>query len=102
MLAGVREAHRYPPQQQPHLLFIHMSDPDDQGHHCGWMSAPYMQTMARMPDAVSVILDVLTRMGRLDDSLVIVTADHGGVGRTHGGNRPGEVTVLCAVFRTAT
>ena len=98
MSAVAREAARYLAQQQPHLLFIHMSDPDDQGHHYGWMSKPYMATMARIPEAVSIILDVLTRMGRLDDSLVIVTADHGGVGRTHGGDRPEEVTIPWLAF----
>ncbi|HXF81528.1 MAG TPA: alkaline phosphatase family protein [bacterium] len=98
MVAAAREAARYLAQAQPQLLFIHLSDPDDAGHRYGWGSAPYRQTAARVPEAVQVILDVLARMGRLEDSLVIVTADHGGRGRLHGGSTPAETTIPWLAF----
>jgi hypothetical protein len=98
MVAVVREAARHLARAQPQLLFIHLSDPDDAGHRYGWGSAPYRQTAAGVPEAVEVILDVLARMGRLEDSLVIVTADHGGRGRRHGGNTPAETTIPWLAF----
>ncbi|MGH2398898.1 MAG: alkaline phosphatase family protein [bacterium] len=93
-----RQAARYLAVHQPRLLFIHVADPDDQGHRHGWMSPPYLTTVRRIPETVGVILDVLRRMGRLDDSLVIVTADHGGHGRTHGSDRPDDMTIPWVAF----
>jgi len=93
-----REAARYLAVNQPHLLFIHVADPDDQGHRYGWMSPPYLAAVRRIPETVGVILDVLRRMGRLDDSLVIVTADHGGHGRVHGSDRPEDVIIPWLAF----
>lgn len=93
-----REAARYLAMNQPHLLFIHVADPDDQGHSYGWMSPPYMAAVRRIPETVGVILDVLRRMGRLDDSLVIVTSDHGGHGRVHGSARSEDMIIPWLAF----
>lgn len=98
MMDVAREGARYLATVQPQLLFLHMADPDDVGHKYGWGSGPYAQTVARVPEAVGVIIDVLTRMGRLDESLVIVTSDHGGRGRSHGGSRPEETTIPWLAF----
>jgi len=98
MREAVQQATRYLVQHEPRLLFIHVADPDAQGHSSGWMSEPYMTAIRQVPEVVSAILDVLTRMGRADDSLVIVTADHGGRGRRHGGNTPEAVTIPWLAF----
>lgn len=98
MVDVAREAGRYLAQQQPHLLFVHVADPDAQGHAYGWMSERYLRALRTMPEAIGVILDVLTRMGRLEDSLVIVTADHGGHGRTHGTDAAEDVTIPWLAF----
>lgn len=98
MVQVAREAARYLAQRQPHLLFVHVADPDDQGHRYGWMSVPYMQAVRRVAETVEVILDVLTRMSALDTSLVIVTSDHGGRGRTHGTDAPEDVIIPWLAF----
>lgn len=97
-LAVAREAARYLARMQPHLLFIHVADPDDAGHAAGWMSGPYIAAVRRIPETVGVILDVLRRMYALDDSLVIVTADHGGHGRAHGSDDPQDMTIPWLAF----
>lgn len=93
-----REAARYLATNQPQLLFIHVADPDDQGHQYRWMSQPYMDAVRKIPETVGVILDVLKRMDRLDDSLVIVTSDHGGHGRVHGSDRPEDMIIPWLAF----
>ncbi|MGH2397381.1 MAG: alkaline phosphatase family protein [bacterium] len=93
-----REAVRYLAQAQPHLLFIHVADPDDAGHSSGWMSAPYIDMVRQVPATIEIVLDVLTRMSAMDQSLLIITADHGGHGRTHGSADPRDMTIPWLAF----
>lgn len=97
-LAAVREAIRYLVREQPNLLFIHLADLDDAGHSSGWMSPTYMTAARRVPEAVAAVIDVLARMMVLDRSLVLVTADHGGHGRTHGTADPQDMTIPWLAF----
>jgi phosphopentomutase len=61
------------------LLFVHFPDVDLTGHCEGWMSAAYLETLARLDDALGRLLAALP-----PETTVILTADHGGKGRTHG------------------
>jgi arylsulfatase A-like enzyme len=89
--AVARRAAAYLEQVRPHLLFVHVADPDDAGHRVGWMSEPYRQAVARLPGTVRALRDVLDRLGA--PYLLILTADHGGHGRTHGSADPQDVTI---------
>lgn len=93
-----RQAMRHLAQAQPEILFIHVADLDDAGHSQGWMSTPYMAAARRVSATIEIILDVLTRMNRLDHSLLIVSADHGGRGRTHGTANPLDTTIPWLAF----
>jgi predicted AlkP superfamily pyrophosphatase or phosphodiesterase len=70
------------------LLFVHFPDVDIAGHCEGWMSAAYLETLARLDDAVGRLLAALP-----PETTVILTADHGGKGRTHGRDIPEDTTV---------
>lgn len=96
--AAVREGMRYLSSVQPNLLFIHVADPDDVGHRSGWMSESYLEVVQKAPATIRIVLDTLERMGALERSLVIVTADHGGHGRAHGSDRPEDVTIPWLAF----
>ncbi|MDQ7843671.1 MAG: alkaline phosphatase family protein [Armatimonadota bacterium] len=102
MPLAAEEAMRYLTRYRPDLLFLHVSDPDARGHASGWMSEPYLAAMRKVPDAVSAILEALAGMGRLGESLLIVTADHGGTGRRHGGAAPEETTIPWLAFGAVT
>ena len=96
--AAVRQAMQYLAATQPHLLFIHVADPDDVGHRDGWMSERYLEVVRKIPATIGLVLEALTRMSALDRSLLIVTADHGGHGRSHGSNRWEDVTIPWLAF----
>ncbi len=100
--AAVGRAMEYLAAARPHLLFIHAADPDDAGHRDGWMSPRYRETVARVPSTIGAVLDGLARMAPQEGSLVIVTADHGGHGRTHGSDRPEDVTIPWLAFGAVT
>lgn len=78
--------------RRPDLLFVHISDPDINGHMFGWMSGPYRWGVRRADAAVGKILAAVERSYG-DDVVVIVTADHGGHGRNHGTDSKEDVTI---------
>lgn len=67
--------------------FVHYSDVDAAGHRHGWMSPEYLRAVRRADGCVRDLLETLTARGDLDRTLVVVTADHGGHGRSHGSAR---------------
>ncbi|MGC4120972.1 MAG: alkaline phosphatase family protein [Myxococcales bacterium] len=74
-------------QHQPDVLMVHLPNVDQVGHGRGWDSLEQRAAVARADRAVGEILGALRRGGQLSRTLVIVTADHGGVGMTH---EPGD------------
>ncbi|HEX2191391.1 MAG TPA: alkaline phosphatase family protein [Longimicrobiaceae bacterium] len=88
----VEDVERYLKYRGPELLFVHISDPDIAGHTIGWMSAPYRAAVRRADAAVGRIRRAArARYG--DDFVLIVTADHGGHGRTHGTDDAADKTI---------
>lgn len=76
---------------QTDLSFVHICDPDKAGHADGWMSSSYLYAVRRADAYVGRMLDTLESAGLRDETLVIVTSDHGGFEHNHSANRP-EVT----------
>ncbi|HEV2129575.1 MAG TPA: ectonucleotide pyrophosphatase/phosphodiesterase [Longimicrobiaceae bacterium] len=79
----VEAAVRYLQFERPNLLFVHLPDPDLAGHLFGWMRFPYRWNVRRADQAVRALWEASQRAFG-EDFVLIVTADHGGHGRTHG------------------
>jgi len=75
------------------LMFIHLPLVDMLGHEYGWMSPNYLIGAFRADEAIGMILTVLDEAGLREGTLIIVTADHGGEGTSHGGRSPAETTI---------
>jgi hypothetical protein len=80
------------------VLFVHFWLPDYEGHLNGWMSAPYLKVIGRDDTALGTLLDGLQAKGLLEGTLVILTADHGGHGFTHGTTSPEDMTIPWIVY----
>jgi arylsulfatase A-like enzyme len=80
-------------QDAPDLLFVHLPDVDLMGHWHGWLSSPQLDAVGRADEAAGILLHTLEEMGRLDRTLILVTADHGGSGTRHGGSDSESVTI---------
>jgi predicted AlkP superfamily pyrophosphatase or phosphodiesterase len=87
------QAADYIRQAFPQVLFVHLPDVDVTGHVHGWLSSPQLDFVTLADEAVGTLLDTLEALKRLDSTLIIVTADHGGIGTTHGGNDPESMTI---------
>lgn len=71
-------------QQKSGLLFMHFADPDSAGHRNGWMSNQYVEAVHDADLCLEDVMQTIERSGRMDRTLLVVTSDHGGHGRSHG------------------
>jgi len=89
------------PQKRPHLLFLHLTETDHAGHKFGWgndaegipPSPEYLQALQNIDRRIGKLVAHLERLGLWSRTLLIITADHGGIDKTHGGKTPDEVTI---------
>jgi hypothetical protein len=79
------EAAQYLTTEKPALAFVHFSDPDEAGHAKGWMSHAQEKAIADSDRCLGILYEALEGAGLLDDTLIIVSADHGGHNRVHSG-----------------
>jgi arylsulfatase A-like enzyme len=75
------------------LMFVHFPTPDWMGHEYGWLSPEQLSVLFRADEALQTILDALQSAGMREDTLIVVTADHGGHGTTHGTRRLEDMTI---------
>ena len=77
----------------PAFTFVYLGDLDGLGHRHGWMSAEYLRGIADVDAAIAVILTALDRAGVRDQTVVIVTSDHGGHDKGHSQGTPEDLTI---------
>jgi len=82
----VKEAAKYFVEQKPEVEFVHFSDPDERGHAVGWMSDPQMDAIRHTDRCLGTLVDAVTAAGLDNETLFILSADHGGHGRNHSGS----------------
>lgn len=89
---------RYVSGKKPVFAFIHMDHVDHAGHEYGHGSAQYYEAVANADSLIGEILAGIEKAGIMKSTLVIVTADHGGKGRGHGGATPEEAQITMIFY----
>jgi hypothetical protein len=84
---------RYIKEKKPALGFVHFDHVDHAGHHGGHGSPEYYQSVTKTDSLVGQILKGIKDAGIEDNTLVIIWADHGGIGYGHGGATPQEAEI---------
>lgn len=79
--------------QQPACAFVYFGSPDLAGHHAGWMSEYYLQTVTLIDGIVGRLLDRVANAGLLAETACLLLADHGGQGKVHGSALAEDMTV---------
>lgn len=77
----------------PHLMFVHFPDVDRVGHGYGWMSPNQFLAITFVDNLIGELLLELENGGYLNNTLLIVTSDHGGHGFRHGDDSPIDRTI---------
>ncbi|MEW6403965.1 MAG: alkaline phosphatase family protein [Chloroflexota bacterium] len=75
------------------VLFIHFATADDMGHVYGWLSPEQYSVIFRADEAIGELLGALDSYGLRDETLIIVTSDHGGHDNLHGSRLPEDMTI---------
>jgi arylsulfatase A-like enzyme len=75
-------------QHRPGVLFVHFPDPDAVGHSTGWGTAEQVAVADRADQGVGILVAALGEARLSEKTLLIVTADHGGSGKSHGAKVP--------------
>ncbi|OMP77128.1 MULTISPECIES: alkaline phosphatase family protein [unclassified Chitinophaga] len=74
--------------EKPLFAFVHFDHVDHAGHEYGHGSPLYYQAVAKTDSLIGRIMESIP-----PNSLVIITADHGGKGKSHGGATPEEAEI---------
>lgn len=75
------------------LLFVHFATIDGMGHEYGWLSGEQLSVARRGDEALGKLLAALDERGLRRETIIIVTADHGGYDQTHGSRNPLAMTI---------
>ena len=87
------QAIAYIQAEMPHILFIHFPDVDRVGHAFSWMSENQLHAISFVDGLIGEILTALEEENYLNNTLMIITADHGGHGFGHGDDSPEDRTI---------
>jgi len=68
----------------PRVLFVHLPGVDLAGHTYGWGSENQIRAVAVADRSIHRVLEALRERGTLDSTVIVVSADHGGSGKSHG------------------
>ena len=75
------------------ILFIHLALTDGMGHVYGWLSPEQLSVIRRADEALGLLLAALDARGLRGETLLILSADHGGHDTTHGSSLPEDMTI---------
>ncbi len=82
--------------KKPTFGFLHFDHVDHAGHHDGHGTPQYYAAVAKADSLIGEVLKGIKEAGIEGSTLVIITADHGGIGKGHGGPTPeeGEIAMI--------
>ena len=86
----------YVKKNDPTLLFVQFDEVDHAGHTAGYGTKAHLDQITATDELIGKIYDTYDEMGYLEDTLFMVTADHGGIGKSHGGLSDAEKYVMLA------
>ena len=84
--------------EKPNFCCIVIDEPDHVGHSIGHNTQAYYEELNRLDGLIAQIIQSIKDSGMWDNSILMFSSDHGGVGKGHGGDTPSERYVPFIVF----
>ena len=94
----VRRAVAYIAGHKPRLTFVHLDLIDHAGHKFGHGSPEYIAAIEKADTLTGLILAAVEKAGMTPYTLVVLTADHGGLGKKHGGATMAEIEIPWIIY----
>lgn len=82
---------KYIIEKRPNFFAVIYDQPDGVGHKDGHDTDAYYKKLAELDSYVGELIEAVKQAGMLDKTIFIVTADHGGIGKGHGGKTMQEM-----------
>lgn len=76
---------KYIKEKKPALVAICFDNPDHVGHQIGHDTPEYYAKLKELDGYVGRIVEAVKSAGMMDDTVFILTSDHGGINKGHGG-----------------
>ncbi len=95
MNESLDKAFEYFKAERPKFVFVHLDAVDHAGHEFGHGSKEYYQEIELIDKALGKFFEKLNAFNKEEDIAVnvLITADHGGIGTSHGGSTMEEIVI---------
>lgn len=80
-------------EQKPTFLAVCFDQLDHTGHHDGHDTPAYYQKLEELDTYVGRIVEAIKKAGIYDNTIIMLTADHGGIQKGHGGKTLQEMEI---------
>ncbi len=84
-------AEKYIKENKPSLVAICFDNPDHVGHKEGHDTPAYYSKLEELDGYIARIVAAVKEAGMYDDTIFIITSDHGGIKKGHGGKTMAEM-----------
>lgn len=84
-------AEKYITEKRPTLFAVCFDNPDHVGHQIGHDTPELYDCLHRLDSYIARIVAAVERAGMMDETIFIVTSDHGGINKNHGGKTMREM-----------
>lgn len=79
--------------EKPVLTFVHFDQPDGVGHNIGHRTPAYYEMVHKVDTYVGALREAIREAGMEKSTVIILSSDHGGTGKGHGGKTLDEVEI---------
>lgn len=88
----------YIESKKPTFCFVHLDHVDHAGHHYGHGTPEYFASVETADSLIGQIVESVQTAGIAENTVIILSSDHGGIGYGHGGETPEEITIPFVVY----
>ena len=91
-------AAQYIKEKKPNFGAVIFDEPDGTGHGKGWSSPEYFSMVNHLDSCLAEVVNAVQEAGIMDETVIILSADHGGIETGHGGKTMNEMQTPIVIY----